>query len=65
MRMLRFKLIRLRGLKLGRPVSAVWFDSNAAEIATAEQDMYFSELLVCQCYSSGELKRMLGINKFV
>ena len=31
-----FWLVRLRGQTLGRPVSAVWFDSNAVEMTTAE-----------------------------
>ena len=31
-----FELVRLRGQKLDRPVSAVWFDSNAVEMVTAE-----------------------------
>ena len=50
-------------------MSAVWFDSDALEIMTAEHCMYlmkFCELLACQCmcYSSGELKFMLGIDMF-
>ena len=48
-----FLLVRLRDHKLGRPVSAMWFDSNAVEMTTAEHYMYlmkFCELLACQCY---------------
>ena len=67
-RMLRFDLVSLRGLKLGRPVSAVWFDSNAIEMTTPEHYMYltkFCELLACHSYCSGELKFMLETYTFV
>ena len=44
---------------LCRLMSAMWFNSNALEVTTAEHCMYltkFCELLVCSCmwYSSGE-----------
>ena len=50
----RFWLVRLRGLKLGRPVSVVWFDSNAMEMTTAEHYIHltkFCVLLACPYYS--------------
>ena len=68
MRKLRFDLVSWRGLKLGRPVSAVRFDSNAVEMTTAEHYMYLTklcELLECQRYSSGELKFMFRTHTFV
>ena len=40
-------LVRLRGQQLGRPVSAVWFDSNAVEMTTAEHFMYLMKFLSC------------------
>ena len=46
----------------------MWFDWNTVEMTTAEHYMYltkFCELLACQCYSSGELKFMLGTYTFV
>ena len=47
----------------------MWFDLNALEMTTVENCMYlkFCELLACQCmcYSSGQLKFMLGTNTFV
>ena len=52
-----FRLVSLHVLKLGRPVPAVWLDSNAVEMTTAEHYMYLTklyELLACQCYSSGD-----------
>ena len=58
----------MRGTKLGGPISAVWLHSEAVEMITAEHYMYltkFCELLSFQCYSSGELKFMLGTYTFV
>ena len=51
--------------KLGRLMSAVLFDSNAAEMTTAKHKlMKLFELLAWQCYSFGELKFMLGTHTF-
>ena len=47
------KGIMVLGSRLGRPVSAAWFDSNAVEMTTAEHYMYlmrFCGLLACQFY---------------
>ena len=55
-------MVSLHGLKLGRLMSAVLFDSNAVEMTRAEYKlMKLFELLACQCYSFGELKFMLMI----
>ena len=59
-------LVRLRGQKVGRPVSVVCFDSNAVEMTTAEHSTYlmkFCGLLACQCYCA--LKFMFGTYTFV
>ena len=63
-----FRLVRLRGLNFGRPASAMWLDSNAIEMTTAEHYMFltkFCELPACQCYSSEELKFILEAYTFV
>ena len=55
-------------VKLGTPVSAVWFDSHGVEMTKAEHYMYLMKLcklLECQYYSSGELKFKLGTYTFV
>ena len=58
------RLVRLRGLKLGKPLPVVRFDSNAAEMTKAKHYMYltkFCELLACQCYSLENLNVCLEL----
>ena len=48
----QFSFVSFGGLKLDRPVSAVWFDSNTVGMTTVRHYMYltkFCELLACHC----------------
>ena len=66
MTMLHFDWSVCMFLKLGRPMFAMWFDSNSVEMTTVEHDfMKLFEMFACYCYSFRELKFMLTIYTFI